>query len=96
MSFLDQIEKIQKKPEVIRQKILAITVISIMIVIILIWTKTIDLSLNNPVKSEQLSKTKTKILDEEIGPLALLKKTLASGIKNLKEMFGKNIYDKDH
>lgn len=39
MGFLDQIEKLQKKPRQAREKILAASVIIIMILIIAVWAR---------------------------------------------------------
>lgn len=41
MGILEQIEKLQKKPQVFREKILAVSVLAIMALIVAIWVQTV-------------------------------------------------------
>ncbi len=47
MGILDFIEKLQKKPESSRRKILALTLLVIMAAIVIVWLTTFDLNLKN-------------------------------------------------
>ena len=91
MSLLDQLEKIQKKPEPTRQKIMVAAVIIIMAAIILIWSSTIDLSLE---KTDYKQTQKTGAKDYNSGPFIILKKSFASATETIKEIFKENIYTK--
>lgn len=58
MGILDRIEKLQKKPREIRERILALSVASIMILIVAVWIQTVRYNFSkgaaepgeNPVK----------------------------------------------
>ncbi|QQG45825.1 MAG: hypothetical protein HYY55_02475 [Candidatus Niyogibacteria bacterium] len=54
MSFLDQIEKLQKRPARSRERILVSSVIIIMILIVAVWIQTTRQNfMNSPVKSAE-------------------------------------------
>lgn len=72
MSFFDILEKIQRKPESARKKIMAISVIIIMFLIIFLWLNNLKFSLND--KEEE----KTP------GPFKILKESVSKGMETLK------------
>lgn len=53
MSFLDKIEKIQKKPEHVRYKILFISVAVIMFAIIFVWVSVVKLSFEPKIEKKE-------------------------------------------
>lgn len=85
MGILDFIEKLQKKSESSRRRILALTLFVIMAVIVTIWLTTFDLSLKNQ-----------NALKSVAGPFGFLKQDfsdfyapLETSVKNF--LAGKNI-----
>jgi len=71
MGFLDQVEKIQKKPRALKEKILALSVIAIMAAVIVIWSQTVRQSF-----------TKNAPEDGAVNPLKSLWSTAREGFKN--------------
>lgn len=82
MSLIDQIEKIQKKSERTKRKIMIFTVFAIMSAIILIWIKTFNLK--KEVYSDNYAEN----------PFSALAKTASPTIEGIKEMFKNATYAK--
>jgi hypothetical protein len=77
MGVLDFLEKLQKKSEASRRRILALTLFAIMAAIVIIWFTTFDLSLKNQ-----------DALKSVAGPFGFLKQDLSDFygyIKNFKQ-----------
>lgn len=55
MGILEFIEKIQRKPEASRKKILLITVFSVMGVIVIVWLTTLNLHLGGREEIKKIS-----------------------------------------
>ncbi|MEK7599313.1 MAG: hypothetical protein AAB474_02615 [Patescibacteria group bacterium] len=83
MEFLEQIEKLQKKPEASKIKILIATVFIVMAVIILVWIQTMryGFSKENKSQGEQYPKISE--------PLKLLWGIAGESAKNLKDRLQK-------
>lgn len=52
MSLMNKIENLQKKPEAIRRRILAASMIAIMFVVVVVWIFSLNLSLEEEKKNE--------------------------------------------
>ena len=76
MSFLEIIEKIQKKPEHIRRRILILSTIIIMAIIIAMWLINLTLSTQTMIAKEQPSSP---------SPFLVFWQTIKSSIENLYE-----------
>lgn len=84
MSFLDQVEKIQKKPESSRQKIAAMVTFALTGLIVFVWV-----TVSNPLGVENESENNTKY--EPLSILKDIKDTTASAgsmLKEVKSSFG--------
>ncbi len=64
MDIFAFIEKLQKKPESARRKILLVTVISIMIIIVAVWFTTVKLNFQN------------KEIRNAVGPIDFIKEDI--------------------
>lgn len=92
MSLMDKIENVQKKPETIRRRIVAVSVFVIMFLVIVIWVSTIRLSFG----ADDTEKETASIYS----PFSMIKDIIKDGFKvsggGIKEAFGqiKDNYEK--
>jgi len=88
MSFVDKIENLQKKPEVIRRRVLFFTVAAVMFIIISLWIVTLKYSPKNSENQDNASVSPFNVLS------GLFKETyqmsagsVKTGFDKLKEQF---------
>ncbi len=73
MNFFDYLEKIQKKPEAARKRILFFTVAIIMAVIVFLWLNDLQYSLSDKKENKKTP-----------GPFSIFKTSIIEGVENLK------------
>jgi hypothetical protein len=93
MSLINKIENLQKKPEAIRRRVLAVSVAAIMFIIVVVWIFTLNLSKKNS-EQEQIS--------SEFTPFgvfrSIIKDAYSISVGSVRDAFGqlKNQFDNDN
>lgn len=69
MSLIDKIEKLQKKPEPYRRRVLFITTILIMVLIIIFWVSFLDFSLEKEKIATKKNPEPFDVIKKDLGTL---------------------------
>lgn len=94
MSLIDKIEKLQKKPEHFRYKVLVFTLIVLMAVVVFIWVSLMSVSIKNVQINSDNSEAVLpdgvfdNLKNDSKSVLNVIKEDISGFKKNIKSIFG--------
>ena len=83
MSFIDNIEKLHKKPDHIKRRILFIGVFVIMFIIVSVWVSTLRVTLGVEIKQESQVSSPLSVF------FGIIKGSLDVGVSGIKDSVGR-------
>lgn len=82
MSFVDNIEKLHKKPDHIKRRILFVGVFVMMFVIVFVWVSTLKVTLGDNNKKENNISSPLSVF------FGIIRDSASAGIKGIKDSVG--------